>query len=123
MNQYPQRIRYEYNHEKDLRLNYSHGVWGGVNPQGEIEINFYTESDKLPPYSERLVDADGSLGEETAPFDEEERTVVRTIHSRVLMNTQTARAMLEWLEDKIAALEAEENGAPLPFDDLGFRHQ
>ena len=36
----------------------------------------------------------------------------------------TARAMLEWLEDKVAALEAEEDGsAPLSFDESGFQHQ
>ena len=38
------------------------------------------------------------------------------------MNYHTARAMLEWLEDKVAALEAEEDGsAPLSFDESGFR--
>ena len=36
------------------------------------------------------------------------------------MNYHTARAMLEWLEDKVAALEAEEDGsAPLSFDESG----
>ena len=53
------------------------------------------------------------------------RTIVRHIHSRVVMNYHTARAMLEWLEDKIVALEAEEEGGvpPITFDDGGFQHQ
>ena len=45
---FPARIRYEYEQDPAARLQYAHGVWGGINPQGEIEINFYLESDKLP---------------------------------------------------------------------------
>ena len=52
--QYPSRIRYEYEQDPETRLQYTHGVWGGINPQGEIEISFYLESDKMPPYSERI---------------------------------------------------------------------
>ena len=65
-----------------------------------------------------------SFGHEIAPYNDEERTITRHIHSRVVMNYHTARAMLEWLEDKVAALEAEEDGsAPLSFDESGFQHQ
>ena len=123
MSQYPNRIRYEYEVDKETRLRYSHGVWGGINPQGEVEISFYLESDKMPPYSERVVEPDGSFGEESAPFSEEERVIVRHVHSRIVMNVQAARAMLEWLEDKVSTLEAEAEGAPMPFEDMGFRHQ
>ena len=55
--QYPSRIRYEYEQDPETRLQYTHGVWGGINPQGEIEISFYLESDKMPPYSERIIAA------------------------------------------------------------------
>ena len=113
---YPHKVRYEYEQDAETRLNFAHGVWGGINPQGEIEINFYTESDKIPPYSERLVAADGSFGHEIAPFDNDMRIITRRIHSRVLLNYHTARAVLEWLEDKVEALEVEEGGAPLMYD-------
>ncbi len=113
---YPHKVRYEYEQDAETRLNFAHGVWGGINPQGEIEINFYTESDKIPPYSEHLVAADGSFGHEIAPFDNDMRIITRRIHSRVLLNYHTARAVLEWLEDKVEALEVEEGGAPLMYD-------
>ena len=60
----PLRIRYEYELDPNKRLEFAHGVWGGINPQGEVELNFYTESDKLPPYSERIVAADGGFGQQ-----------------------------------------------------------
>ncbi len=105
---FPTRVRYEYEHDPEARLKYAHGVWGGINPQQEIEINFYLESDKMPPYSERQIEPDGSLGHEFAPFDEETRVVTRHIHTKVLISYQTARALLEWLEEKVDALDASE---------------
>ena len=124
MSQYPSRIRYEYDIAPESRLQYCHGVWGGINPQGEIEVNFYMESDKLPAYTERLVAPDGSFGDESAPYSDEERVVVRHIHSRVAMNYQTARAILEWLEDKVHSLEMDEGEEPpMGFDETDFHRQ
>lgn len=111
---HPAKIRYTYQMTPEARLNTAHGVWGGINPQGEIEMNFYHESDALPLYSERLVAPDGSIGHEITPEDDERREVTRHIHSRVLLNYHTARAVLEWLEDRVAALE--EEGEPGIYD-------
>lgn len=107
-NAHPSKIRYNYQMDSDARLQTAHGVWGGINPQGEIEMNFYHESDAMPAYSEQLVAPDGSIGHEITPGDEGLRQVTRHIHSRVLLNYHTARAVLEWLEDRVAALEEEE---------------
>ncbi|RRD72298.1 MULTISPECIES: hypothetical protein [unclassified Desulfovibrio] len=107
---HPAKIRYTYQTDPSARLQTAHGVWGGVNPQGEIEMNFYHESDSLPAFSEQLVAPDGSIGHEIIPGNEDLREVSRCIHSRVLLNYHTARAVLEWLEDRLSALE--EEGAP-----------
>mgnify|MGYP003589441808 FL=1 len=115
------RIRYEYEQDSDVRLQYAHGVWGGINPHGEVELNFYTESDKLPPYSERIVAPDGNLGHETAPYDENLKVISRRIHTKLILNYHTVKAVIEWLQEKAEALEAEE-GEGFYFDDEnGFR--
>ena len=113
---FPSKIRYEYASDPETRLRYTHGVWGGVNPLGEIEANFYLESDTLPVYSECHIAPDGSLGHETTPFDEDLRTVARVVHSRLIFNYHTARAVLEWLEDTLASLDREEGSAPLLYE-------
>jgi hypothetical protein len=117
----PLRIRYEYEENSEARLQYAHGVWGGINPQGEVELNFYTESDKLPPYSERIIAPDGSFGHEVSPIDDSLKTVTRRIHTKLLLNYYTARAVVEWLQDKVDILESEEGG-PF-FDDESGMHQ
>ena len=33
----PSKIRYKYEMAPEARLQTAHGVWGGINPQGEIK--------------------------------------------------------------------------------------
>ena len=110
------RVRYEYKEDPDSKPQYAHGVWGGINAQGEVEINFYTECDKLPPYSERLVAPDGTFGHEMAPCDEGTKVVVRNIFSRVIINYHTAHDIIDWLEDKIQVLDMEADGTLYPHE-------
>ncbi|MCA1946192.1 MAG: hypothetical protein LDL30_13085 [Desulfovibrio sp.] len=114
---YPLKIKYEYVGAENVRPTLVHGVWGGINAHGEIEMNFYTESDKLPETSEQLVHPDGQVGPEIAALDEESRCVVRRIDQRIIVSYQTARALLDWLEEKVQALELEGEGAPYFFDE------
>jgi hypothetical protein len=103
----PSKIRYSFSMDPKAHLQTAHGVWGGVNAQGEIEMNFYCESDVLPPFVEQIVAPDGSLGHEMVPGDEEQREVQRHVHSRILLNCNTARGVLEWLEEQVNILEEE----------------
>ena len=85
----PKKIRYKYVMDDSVRMSTAHGVWGGINPQGEIELNFYEESDSLPQWSECLVAPDGSLGPEM--MDEENlevREVVRRINTRNIIGPE-----------------------------------
>lgn len=120
---FPMRIRYVYEPDRELRPQYAHGVWGGINAQGEVEINFYTESDKLPPFSERLVAADGTFGSEILPFEENLREVTRHIHSKIILSYHTARDVLEWLEDKVESLEMDAEEAQFSFTGESGREQ
>lgn len=125
--QLPKKICYEYQVDNTAKLKYTHGVWGGINPQGEIELNFYCENDKPPTMTERLVESDGSLGLERVSTDinqeEDSRTVIRNIHTKILVNYHTARALLEWLGEKIDTLEAEEIGSPFSLDLLETKRE
>lgn len=112
----PVRIRYEYEQDKNSKPQYAHGVWGGVNPMGEIELNFYLESDKLPGYTESFVAGDGHPGPELVPEDGTVKHVVRQVHSRVLINYHTARALLDWLDEKIEAIETDGESLKQYFD-------
>ncbi|OBQ51574.1 hypothetical protein [Halodesulfovibrio spirochaetisodalis] len=103
----PSKIRFEYDIREGVKQQYTHGVWGGINSQAEIEMNFYTESDKLPAFSERTINPDGTLGPELIA-QTEEKTLVRDVHSRIVMNYHAAQALRQWLDEKLATIETEE---------------
>lgn len=104
---FPDRIRYHYRSDPATPLQVAHGVWGGVNPHGEIEICFYHESDIPPRTSEQSIGADGAPGPELAAGGDGSRHIARQIHTRILVNHNTAQALLEWLEERIAELDGE----------------
>lgn len=105
----PLRIRYEYKQDDSAELKYAHGVWGGINSQGEIEMNFYLESDALPRWSERTLEPDGEMGPEKYPQDERQKNIIRHIHTKLVLNYHTALAVQEWLEGHLAILEESED--------------
>lgn len=101
----PSRIRFHYDMDKNARLETVHGVWGGINPHGEIEMSFYNESDAIPGVTEQIVAPDGSLGHEMVEEESDVRHINRHIHTRILLNYNTARAVMEWLEDRLSELD------------------
>ncbi len=105
---FPLKVIYEYEVDENCPRVPAHGVWGGVSPHGEIEMNIYSESDKLPQFSERLVHPDGTVSDESSSMDEQQsKTIVRRVHVKIYLNYHTARAVMDWLEEKVQALEME----------------
>lgn len=113
---FPDSIRYIFSTEPNVRLRVAHGIWGGINPHGEIELNFYDESDAPPARTEQTIEADGTPGQERMTKQSGVREINRQIHTRILLNYNTARAVLSWLEDRVAELEA---SAPNDIYDMG----
>lgn len=105
----PLRVRYEYKQDESAQLKYAHGVWGGINSQGEIEMNFYVESDALPAWSERAIEPDGGLGPEITPHDERQKNIIRHIHTKLVLNYHTAMAIQDWLQSHLEILEDSED--------------
>lgn len=99
-NIYQTRVHYEYELDDNVRVQYAHGVWGGITKHGEIELNFYLEHDKVGVKKERTVPNKDSM----TPT----HYITRLVHSRILLNSTTARSILEWLEEKIQTLELDE---------------
>ena len=107
----------KFRRDPDLPLPLVHGVFGGVIPMGEIELNFFAESEDLPDRVERLVsNADGAvLNEEIISGDPEARHVTRTIVSRIVVTYATAQAIRTWLDEQIKVMEDIAAGADIPF--------
>ena len=51
-----------------------------------------------------------------APYDENLKVISRRIHTKLILNYHTVKAVIEWLQEKAEAQEAEE-GEGFYFDD------
>jgi hypothetical protein len=119
----PVKIRYEYEMSDKRPSGYAHGVWGGVNSHGEIEMRFYSESDKMPSFAERTIEPGGGIGPEVVAAEPDTKVIVRQVQAGVLVNYRTAKAVIEWLEEKVRLIEGENPGVALAADREGGPEQ
>lgn len=79
---------------------------GGIQPNGEIVLNFYTERRPLPRSDIRELSDDGTFTEtprfEPADFS---NTIIRFVQNGVIMNKDTAKYLHSWLGSIIEELE------------------
>ncbi len=102
------KIKYEFKQDKSVKPQYTHGVWGGINPHGELEINFYTEYDKLPASTECELSPEGIISPEDEGLDDGVKHFVRDIHSKLVMNVATAKGIMEWIGEQLEMIENSE---------------
>lgn len=100
------KIKCKYIFKDDYNPVYVNGAQGGINPQGEIVIDFYLERNALPTSQtfEIVEDKLSAKEIETEPEDLK-NSFVRVIENGVIMNYQTAKELHNWLGNHISQLE------------------
>lgn len=100
-------IKCKYIFADDYNPVYINGAQGGINPLGEILINFYLERHPIP-ISQTYSVVENSIGpekeDEVEPNDLK-NSFVRFITNGVVMNYQTAKEIHKWLGKHIETLE------------------
>ncbi len=99
-------IKCKYIFENDYNPLYVNGAQGGINPMGEIVVNFYMERTALPKSQTFGIDK-GKIGKEISAVEPEDlnNSFVRFIQNGVIMNYQTAKEIHRWLGEHIKNLE------------------
>lgn len=100
-------IKYKYIFKDDYNTKYANGAYGGVTPRGEISVNFYCERQALPKEHIHSIDENGNLGEisKVDPPDNSS-TFVRVVDQGIIINLQTAKDIVKWLQTKIDIIES-----------------
>ena len=87
-----------------FRVVYGSGAIGGITPSGLINFAIYNERIAIPTtITQELLQDEGRLGGEIAR--ESREGIVRELEVEVLMDTNAANRLVEWLKDKIAVIE------------------
>ena len=84
----------------DFKTIYGSGVFGGITPQGLININFFTERAPLP---KRIVlEIDEKTGSLLGEVERESKEgLIREVNCGILMDINAAKQLLNWLQEKI----------------------
>jgi hypothetical protein len=88
------------------RVVHADGAYGGISPQGLIQIYLYSERAPLPTSIGYALSADGQVGPEIPEARESRDGLVREIEVGATMTLQTAIAVHQWLGNKIEQLKA-----------------
>ena len=87
------------------RTVHADGIFGGPSPNLNIHLSFWSERAPIPQLIEHKVNPDGTLGEEVLEGRISKSGLVREVDVDVVMNLTTARALKDWLEEKIGHVE------------------
>ena len=111
--QEPQLI-FDYNKDPMFRSTHADGFVGGLTPNGQIHIAFFSERAQLPRKQVYALKADGSIGSQLPEERNERETIFRDIQVDVLMTIQAAEGLKNWLDAFIKNLRTRANSSSEP---------
>lgn len=100
----PKKITYEYRHAVDYRPEIINGIWGGLNPRGLIELNFFTEHRSLPNKTSHMF-SEGILEGKTQDKEPKKDVFIRVFKQGIMVDLPTAESIYTWLGEKIESLK------------------
>lgn len=98
---------FKYVKARDYRVIAANGVYGGVQPRGEIKMDFFVESTETPTI-ERFAVKDSKLGEPIERIPSE-GAWIRELQIGVVLSRSTAKSIGEWLLGKVKMAEQQES--------------
>lgn len=102
-------IKFKYIFDDNYDPDYVNGAFGGVNPDGELVINFYMDRIPIPYETEHFINEDGSLGDEVVVTKPEEMKVRRVVKNGVVLSRETAVNIYKWLKDQLIEMGVDED--------------
>lgn len=98
-------FNFKYKFPDNYNPTYVNGVFGGLNPSGEIIMNCFLERQPLPYAQTMEFDEEGNLTniKITDPQDHNV-SVLRYVSTGLVMNIETAVEIRDWLDHQITLL-------------------
>lgn len=97
------KIKIKYVKSHDFKTSLATGVYGGLTNNGMINANFFTDRSIIPTHQSLDVDEEGrAIG---SPKDMKDGDMVREVQFGTLMDINTAKVIIGWLNTKIEEFE------------------
>ncbi len=95
----PKEITFQYKISDNYVIYSIDGVHGGLNAQGDIIMNFFSERHPIPRRETYRTQKDGSLI--PTPIETEKTSdIIRNVNFGIALKPNTARSIANWLIDK-----------------------
>jgi hypothetical protein len=99
-------IDFHYQKGNEFRVLHVDGVYGGLSPDGYINMSVYNQRRPIPQKVVHEID-DQELGDEREEERESKEGVVREVEANIVMDVNTAIALRNWIDEKLEeALDA-----------------
>jgi hypothetical protein len=99
------QVVFEYARDPMFRSTHADGFIGGLTPNGQLHIAFFSERPVLPKRHVYKLNADGSLGAEVPNDRPGTESITRDMQVDVLMTVQAAESLKNWLDQYLRALK------------------
>jgi len=100
------QVVFEYSKDPMFRSTHADGFIGGLTPNGQVHIAFFSERPVLPKRHVFRLNPDGSLGAEVPNEKAGNESITRDMQVDVLMTVQAAEGLKNWLDQYIRNLKA-----------------
>jgi hypothetical protein len=100
------QVVFEYSRDPMFRSTHADGFVGGLTPNGQVHIAFFTERPVLPKRHVFKLNPDGSLGAEVPNDKAANESITRDMQVDILMTVQAAEGLKNWLDQYIRSLKA-----------------
>jgi hypothetical protein len=105
------QVVFEYARDPMFRSTHADGFIGGLTPNGQIHIAFFSERPVLPKRHVFKLNPDGSLGAEVPSEKAATESITRDMQVDVLLSMQAAEGLKNWLDQYLTALKSRAGGA------------
>jgi len=96
-----EKIFFKYLFDDKYQPKYINGVYGGVNPSGELIAHFYFERFPLPYESAIEIDDQGNMSDEDIVINPAEYKYLRDVRSGIVMDKDVACTLYQWLGNNL----------------------
>ncbi len=96
-------IKIRYLKSYDYKASLATGVYGGITANGMINANFFTDRTILP--DSQLIEVNDSGVQIGLPKDQKDGDLLREVQTGILMDLNTAKVIVAWLDSKIEEFE------------------
>ena len=100
-----EKVKFHYEKSSFFRVIHVDGAVGGLTPTLDVFLSIYNQRAPIPKFTVQKVSEGGQLGDEVIEERVQKEGIFREVEVGLVMNLNVAKALNQWLVDKIELAE------------------